>query len=494
MFYRRRLVARGVCTVTITNHAYFVPKLRESPSFCRQPSATARFSRVNKYFSPFLALRYLKPKRSFVSIITLISVLGVALGVTVLVVVIAVFTGFGIRIKESILSSQPHIVVDLQDRARPMDVDGNFVESPFDEWPNAAEEISKIDGILSVTPLITGPVLLRHNGYQKAPMIQAIEPTEGPALDRYRQMTEKPGEPGKFDLSGENTVLGDDLARLFNIKVGDRITLTSPNLEAVSEAVERMNKAQTDAEKSAIVEEISQLTLPVELDVVGLFDSGNQQFDINTLFVPLEIGQELFDLGPEAHALAIDTEHPYQVMQYKAAIDGRLDGFFGVYSWMDTNRPLLDAVATERNMMFFLLFIIMIVAGFCIMNTMITVVYQKRAEIGLVKALGAGEGHIVRLFLLQGVIVGILGVAVGQGLAHLLIWQRNEIIAFISNRFGVAVFDPAVYGLESGLPATPTLSDSLAISAGAFAACAIASLVPAWMAARMQPAEALRSE
>ncbi len=448
---------------------------------------------MNKYFSPFLALRYLKPKRSFVSIITLISVLGVALGVTVLVVVIAVFTGFGINIKEKILSSQPHIVVNLQDRNRPIDTEGNFVESPFDEWPNAVEAITEIDGIMSVTPLITGPVLLRHNGYQQAPMIQAIEPTEGPALDRYRAMTEKPGEPGKFDLTGENTVLGDDLARLFDIKVGDRIVLTSPNLEAVSDAVERMHKAENDAEKSVIIEEISQLTLPVELDVVGLFDSGDQRFDINNLFVSLEIGQELFDLGPEAHALVIDTEKPYEVMKYQAAIDERLDGFFGVSSWMDTNGPLLDAVATERNMMFFLLFIIMVVAGFCIMNTMITVVYQKRAEIGLIKALGAGEGHIVRLFLLQGAIVGILGVAVGQALAHLLIWRRDQIIAFISERFGVAIFDPDIYGLPK-LPATPTWSDSLAISGGAFAACVIASLVPAWMAARMQPAEALRSE
>jgi lipoprotein-releasing system permease protein len=450
------------------------------------------FLRVNKSFSPFLALRYLKPKRSFVSIITLISVVGVALGVTVLVVVIAVFTGFGIRLKESILASQPHLMVDLQSPRTAFGADGGIIESPFAEWPNAVERIQEIDGITSVTPLVNGPVLLRHNGFQKAPFIQAIEPQEGPSLERYRNQTE-----GEFDLVGQNAVLGDDLAFMFGIEVGDRITLTSPDLEAIGEAVERMNKAQTQEEKASIFDEVSDLTLPTDLDVVGLFNSGNQQFDINTIFVPLEIGQEMFDLGPYAHALAIDTDRPFEMEEVEALkqqIIQSLEGYYPVSSWMDNNSALLSAVATERNMMFFLLFIIMIVAGFCIMNTMITVVYQKRAEIGLLKALGASESHIVKLFLLQGIIVGILGVALGQIWARLLIFYRNDILEFASEKLKVNVFDPNVYGIEGGLPAVAAPSDSLTISLFAFIACALASLIPAWMAARLQPAEALRSE
>lgn len=444
---------------------------------------------MKKSFSTFLALRYLKPKRSFVSIITLISVLGVALGVTVLVVVIAVFTGFGIRLKESILASQPHIVVDLQSPRRSIDLNGDYVESDLEEWPNAVERIQKIEGITSVTPLVTGPVLLRHNGYQRAPLIQAIEPQEGSSLDRYRKMTTQ----GSFDLSGQNAVLGDDLARSFGIEVGDTITITSPDLQAIGEAVERMNKAETQEQKAAIFDEVSDLTLPTDLDVVGICDSGNQQFDINTIFVPLHIGQEMFDLGPNAHALAIDTEKPFEAEAYKQLISDSLEGFYPVNNWMDNNRQLLNAVATERNMMYFLLFIIMIVAGFCIMNTMITVVYQKRAEIGLIKALGASEGHVVRLFLLQGVIVGILGVCVGLIWAHLLIYFRQNIIDALSKRLGFNVFDPDTYGFDQ-LPAEITFADSASISLAAFAACALASLIPAWMAARMQPAEALRSE
>ena len=447
---------------------------------------------MNKFFSPFLALRYLKPKRSFVSIITLISVVGVALGVTVLVVVIAVFTGFGIRLKESILASQPHLVVDLQSPRVTLGGNGEPVESPFDEWPNAVDVIREIDGITSVTPLINGPVLLRHNGYQRAPFIQAIRPQEGASLQRYEKQTD-----GKFELIGQNAVLGDDLAHMFGIRVGDMITLTSPDLEAIGEVVDRMNKAETQDEKESAINDLSDLTLPTDLEVVGLFNSGNYQFDLNTIFVPLEIGQEMFDLGPYAHSLAIDTENPIEIPEVQAlqkAVAGSIDNYYPVASWMETNSALLSAVATERNMMFFLLFIIMIVAGFCIMNTMITVVYQKRAEIGLLKALGANEGHIIKLFLLQGVIVGILGVALGQILAHLLVEYRNEILAFASEKLEVQIFDPTVYNLEGGLPAVRTIEDNLTISLFAFIACALASLIPAWMAARLQPAEALRSE
>ena len=447
---------------------------------------------MNKYFSPFLALRYLKPKRSFVSIITLISVVGVALGVTVLVVVIAVFTGFGIRLKESILASQPHLVVDLQSPGQTFGADGEPVESPLDEWPNAVDIIREIDGITSVTPLVNGPVLLRHNGFQRAPFIQAIQPHEGPSLERYKKQTE-----GEFDLVGQNAVLGDDLAHMFGIEIGDMITITSPDLQAIGDAVERMNKAETQEEKAAIFDEVSTLTLPTDLEVVGLCNSGNYQFDGNTIFVPLEIGQEMFDLGPYAHSLALDTENPFEVEEVEALqqqIQQALDDYYPVASWMQNNGALLDAVATERNMMFFLLFIIMVVAGFCIMNTMITVVYQKRAEIGLLKALGASESHIIKLFLLQGVIVGILGVALGQIWAHLLIEYRNNILDFASARLNVQVFDPTVYNIEGGLPAKKTLGDSLTISLFAFIACALASLIPAWMAARLQPAEALRSE
>ena len=161
---------------------------------------------------------------------------------------------------------------------------------------------------------------------------------------------------------------------------------------------------------------------------------------------------------------------------------------------MDIHKYIFDAVATERQAMYFLLFMIMIVAAFCIMNTMITVVYQKRSEIGVLKALGASEGQVASLFLIQGMVVGVIGVISGLGLAALIITYRNPITSTIGKMFGIEIFSSQVYMIEGGLPAVITANDVIAISLGAFISCALASLAPAWLAARLEPAKSLRSE
>ncbi|MEM9017842.1 MAG: FtsX-like permease family protein, partial [Verrucomicrobiota bacterium] len=144
--------------------------------------------------------------------------------------------------------------------------------------------------------------------------------------------------------------------------------------------------------------------------------------------------------------------------------------------------------------MYLILFMIMIVGGFCIMNTMITVTFQKRSEIGLMKALGAREGQVAWVFLSQGILVGLVGVIVGLVMAQLTIYFRNDMAGWVGRNFGVDLFSAEVYKVDGGLPAEQTLSDLIIISSGAFIACILASLIPAVIAASLQPAKALRSE
>ncbi|MCB1231432.1 MAG: ABC transporter permease [Verrucomicrobiae bacterium] len=430
-----------------------------------------------KHFSPFLALRYLKPKRSFVSVITLISVLGVALGVMILVVVIAVFTGFGEKIKETIIGFEPHITVDAN--------------GILTDWPELVDKIKAVDGVTSVTPFVQGQVIMDYNGRRLAPVMRAIYPDEK-EVARFQEITKE----GEFELDIDTVVIGDELARGMGISVGDTILLYSPSeIDTLVEAINQAEGAQTEDERHKWFQVArDEVTVPTELTVTGIFDSGFYEFDANFVMTHLETGQVLYNLAGDVHGISVETVDAYQAAPIKDAILEAIGWQYRCLTWADRHQARLEAVLVERQVMWFILLFLMIVAGFCIMNTMITVTYQKRSEIGLLKAIGAPEGMIARLFLIQGVIVGIFGVIVGLLLAWLFIENRKEIIDFLGEVFHIKMFSEEVYGFPDGLPAVVTFRDVFWISVGAFISCALAALAPAIIAARLEPAKALRSE
>lgn len=431
-----------------------------------------------RHFSPFLALRYLKPKRSFVSVITLISVLGVALGVMILVVVIAVFTGFGEKIKETIIGFEPHLTVDAN---------GILVE-----WVDLMDEIRAVDGVTSVTPFVQGQVILDFQGRRLAPVMRAIYPDEA-EIERFTEIIE-PG--GEFHLDFDTVVIGDELARGMGIRVGDTIIVYSPGeIDSLIEAISEAENAETEEERNQALELArDEVTVPSELVVTGIFDSGFYEFDANFIMTHLETGQTLYNLGADVHGISVETVDAYEANAIKERMLEAMGFQYRCLTWADRHRARLEAVVVERQVMWFILLFLMIVAGFCIMNTMITVTYQKRSEIGLIKAIGATEGMIARLFLIQGVIVGAFGVITGLVMAWIFIENRKEIIDWLGQVFGIRMFAEEVYGFPDGLPAVVTFRDVFWISVGAFISCTLAALAPAIIAARLEPAKALRSE
>ncbi len=447
------------------------------------------------FFSPFLATRYLKPKRTFVSIITVISILGVALGVWLLAVVIAVFTGYGERIKESILGFEPHLVIDS----------GGIVQ----DWPDAVEKVAAVEGIITVTPYVRGQVVMDFAGLRSAPMIRGILPPEGEELDRMKSKIGKSPDPnhpldpsksiprGEFDLNDfYSAVIGDGIADAQNIQVGDKILLYSPrDIDSIMQSLDRMEKASDENGRKEEIEEIREMTAPQEVTVKGIFDSGNWDFDSNIIFVHLETAQVLYNFKPEeCHGIAVRTDDGFKANTYQEKLYPILPQQFRILTWVQMHKLIFDAVAAERQAMYLILFMIMIVGGFCIMNTMITVTFQKRSEIGLMKALGALEGQVAWVFLCQGILVGLVGVLVGLLLAQFTLHFRNDMAGWIGSTFGVDIFSEEIYKVDGGLPAKQTVRDLVIISTGAFFACTLASLIPALMAASMQPAKALRSE
>lgn len=446
-------------------------------------------------FSPFLATRYLKPKRTFVSIITVISILGVALGVWLLAVVIAVFTGYGERIKDSILGFEPHMVIDT----------GGILR----DWPEVYEKISAVEGVVSVTPYVRGQVVMDFEGLRSAPVIRGVLPPEGDELERMRAKLAKGPDPkhptdptktvprGDFDLNDfYSAVIGDGIAEAQNIRVGDKILLYSPrDIDSIMQSLDRMEKAEDEGGRKEEIDEIREMTAPQEVTVTGIFDSGHWDFDSNIVFVHLETAQVLYNFAPEeCHGIAVRTDDGFKANEYQETFHSLLPQQYRVMTWVEMHKLIFDAVAAERQAMYLILFMVMIVGGFCIMNTMITVTYQKRSEIGLLKALGALEGQVAWVFLVQGILVGVVGVVVGLLFAQLTLYFRNDMAGWIGSNFGVDIFSEEIYKVDGGLPAKQTQRDLVIISVGAFLACTVASLVPALLAAKMQPAKALRSE
>jgi lipoprotein-releasing system permease protein len=426
-------------------------------------------------FSFFLALRYLKPKRTFLSIITLISVLGVMLGVTVLILVISVMTGFDRELRQKVIDFDAHIVVASEDI--------------LPNWRDLVVKIRNTPGVVATAPFVQGPVIADFEGHRMTPSIRAIDPNAEEKVVPLQKFVKQ----GTLDLEGDSAVLGVELARQLRIGVGDKLTVFSPgNVGHVIDAMKRLENAK-GAEEKKVIDELRDVILPKELTVTGIFETGHYGHDSGYLLVPLYIGQELYGLGDALHGITVKTDNPYGAEHVKAEIEKFLTPPEFAETWIDMNRQYFEAVRLERTVMFFLLFFIVVVAAFGIMSTLITVTVQKRREIGIVKALGANISQIIWIFLGQGTVVGLFGTLTGLGLGMTLIRYRNEFSHWLASTLHIEIFPRQVYQF-SEIPAQVVPQDVWIICISAFLICSFAALIPAYFAARLDPVKALRYE
>jgi lipoprotein-releasing system permease protein len=423
-------------------------------------------------FSLFLALRYLKPKRTFLSIITLVSILGVTLGVMVLILVISVMTGFERELTRKVVGFDAHLMVSNS--------------GVMDDWPEVMRQVSANKEVTAVAPFVQGPVLVEFQNRRMAPKIRGIDPDLEGKVTNIRDFI----IAGSFDLDGDKAVLGSELARTLGATVGDKINIYSPgNLNEILDELNRIEKAGDKASAAAL----KQMILPTELEVTGIFESGRYLYDSEFVLVPLHIGQEIYNLGGGAHGLAVKTLDPFMAQQVKDKLNDALTPPVMALTWIDLNKQLFDAIRMERNVMFFLLLFIILVAAFGIMNTLITVTVQKTREIGIMKALGARTIQIIGVFLAQGVVVGVFGTLTGLLTGITLVQYRNQVSDWLASTLGIEVFPRSIYQF-SEIPAEVIPGDVAIICISAFIICSLAALIPAWFAARLDPVKALRYE
>jgi lipoprotein-releasing system permease protein len=430
-------------------------------------------------FSYFIALRYLRPKRTFLSVITLISIIGVVLGISVLIIVISVMTGFERELERKVIGFEAHITISPDPNS--------FVSN----WRDAVKIAEKTPGVVAATPTTLEPVIVEFQKSRMTLLVRGIDPDQGG--DRVLGL-KSVMVAGKFDLEGDKCVVGSELASVLGLQVGDKLTIYSGG--SPSHIIDLLKEAQDQPEKKGKIEQAISLIVPTELEVTGIFSTGRYVYDSNYVIAPLNIGQELYDLGDAVHYVLVKTADPYNVEATKALLNPELRQLnppLHAVTWIDQNREYLDALRVERTTMFFILTFVVIVAAFGIMSTLITTTVQKTREIGVMKALGATMGQILWAFLAQGTLVGFFGTLIGLGTGIFLVQYRNQVRDFLAQVFNIHLFPASVYQF-SEIPAEIVPHDVIIICVSGFIICTVAALIPAFFAARLDPVKALRYE
>jgi lipoprotein-releasing system permease protein len=419
-------------------------------------------------FELLLALRYLRPKRTFVSIITLISIVGVALGVAVLMIVISVMSGFDHDLRKKILGFNAHLKIFAQGK-------------PMENYSPVINLVASNKNVRGIAPFVLGQVLVVTQPAEGQPKLTGAPWVRGVDVERESSVSVLPKSlvAGKFDLSGRGIVVGSQFAGNLNLSVGDRISIYSPADLA------KMEKRQGNADAEAV--------LPDDYEVRGIFDVGYFEYNANIVVTSLENAQELYNLDDNVHGLMVMLNDPYQAPQVRRDLATALGPNYTISIWTEENSGILNALLVEKNVMFYLLFFIVLVAALCILSAQITFVVQKTREIGMLKALGATNLQISGVFLGQSAIIGALGVISGYGFGMLAITYRNEFLHFMNRMTGFELFPASIYQF-SELPAIVDPHDIAIICGLSFVICIFGGVLPAIRAGRLKPVEALRYE
>ncbi len=417
------------------------------------------------FFEFFVAFRYLKAKRKqiFISLISFLSIIGISLGVMALIIVLAVMTGFERDLKEKILGTNAHAVV--------FSLGGGMKY-----YGQLCRDIEKLKGVIGVTPFIYSQVLISSNIGTQGIVVRGIDPVSSSKvikLENYLKegsLDELKSDRGKRGLPG--IILGKELARNLGVFYGDTVNLITTS--------GRMTPG-------------GMLPKIKVFRVAGIFDSGMYVFDSSFAYILLKDAQNLFGMIDSVSGLEISVSDIYAVKEITAAIKSMLGPAYIVKDWMEMNRNFFTALKLEKIIMFIILILIVLVAAFGIVSTLIMLVMEKTKDIAILKSLGTSRKRIMLIFVIEGLFLGLGGILIGY-IAGIGVARNLDRIASIIERLtGIEVFPRDIYYIES-IPSQINTSDLITILISALLIIFLATLYPAWQASRLDPAEALRYE
>ncbi len=410
----------------------------------------------------FIGLRYLKAKRkqTFISIITVISILGVALGVMTLIVVLSVMSGFEKTLKDRILGTYAHLVVLKAGQ------DG------MENYEEVSKKVETVKRVVSAEPFILNQVMLSSESNVSGVVLKGIDPDRvGRVTDLARNLKSGRLENLKTGYP-PGIIVGMELAKTLGISLESTIQVISPlgNLTPMG-IMPKMKRFR----------------------VVGIFYSGMYEIDHTLAYLSLESAQKFFGMGSRVSGIEVKIKDVYQVKSVGAEIRRELGPSFWTRDWMDMNRNLFSALRLEKIAMFILLVLIVLVAAFNIISTLIMVVMEKNKDIAILKSMGAHSRSIMRIFIIEGLTIGAVGTFLGGLLGVVISLNLETVTGIVEHLFGFKILSSDVYYIDK-LPSQVNPLDVGLIVITAILITLLATLYPSWRASRLDPAEALRYE
>ena len=407
-----------------------------------------------------LGLRYTRPRRAsrFVAFLSVISMAGVALGVAALVVVLSVVNGFEHEFRKGVLGATPHVQI-------------TGFGGALGGWREAAEAARAVPGVRSVTPFVQAQVLLSVGGKVKGAIIRGIDPAlERAASDLDRQM-----QSGRLDdlRAGSMAILlGAELARGLDVRPGARLALIAP----------RGDGGSADG----------RLPLMRPAQLAGTFSVGMYDYDNMLALMHIDDLRALYRLGDRISGLRVQLDDPLRSVEVAGQLADRLPDLF-VTEWTRSNANLFHAVHTSKRMVVLVVSLLIAIATFNIVASLVMAVTEKAAAIAILRTLGATPGTIMRVFMIQGALIGVIGTAIGVVVGVLIAWNVPALALWVEHTFGFKAISAEVYRIDN-LPSRLQWDDVLLTAAVALSLSLLATLYPSWRAARTRPADALRYE
>jgi len=413
-------------------------------------------------FAPFewmLSLRYLRARRKegFISVIAGFSFLGIMLGVATLIIVMAVMNGFRQELLDKILGLNGHLLIQP-------------IESPLTDWKDVSDRVSKVDGVRLAAPIVEGQALASSPFNASGILVRGIR---GADLEKLGSIARniRQGTLDGFD-GGQGIAIGSRLANQLSVRVNDNVTLVAPRGAVTPMGTTPRIKAYK---------------------VAAIFEIGMSEYDAAFVFMPLSEAQAYFNRTGDVTAIEIYTDNPDHIDSFRSLVSKAAARPIYMIDWRQRNATFFNALQVERNVMFLILTLIVLVAALNIVSGLIMLVKDKGSDIAILRTMGATQGAIMRVFLITGSSIGVVGTVAGFLLGTVVCLNIDSIRRFLSWLTNTDLFSSELYFL-SKLPADMDLKETTAVLVMALGLSLLATLYPSWRAARLDPVEALRYE
>lgn len=409
---------------------------------------------------PFsIGLRYLRAKRrnGFISFISMASILGIIIGVIALITTIAVMSGFQQELRDRILGMVAHATI-------------SGIDGPLENWPRAIELAGQDPRVLGAAPYIETESLLQGRQRRGAiirGVLPELEPRVSEIADKMKQGRLEDLRAGEF-----NIILGKELALLLGVGPGDAVNVF------VSEAT---------------VTPVGALPRAKRFTVVGVFEAGAQEYDLGLALVHLSDAQRLGRMGEGVTGVRLKLVDMWDAWPVARDLSDRMEGYYRVRDWGRDHANFFRALKMEKTVMFILLSLVIAIAAFNLVSSLVMLVQDKQSDIAILRTLGMSPGAVMRVFIVQGLVIGVVGISIGVGAGVLLASNLSHVVRFVEGLVGAELMPSDVYYI-SGVPTAVYASDVAMVAGVAFVLCLLATLYPAWRASRTDPATALRYE